>query len=108
MLRLPIVEGATKVTGLPQDVAGPSGLFKVVTECEARFHGLQCDHRLVGIRTRLLQVAAPAGSSRRAGFSFATTALADLLASVSPELGDISQVDLSSRLAYLTTRARTA
>jgi len=107
VLRLPIVDGGTKVAGLHQDLTGPSGIFRVVTECEARFDGLQCDRRLVGMRTRLAQVAAGGGASRRSGFSFATTGLAGLLASVSPELRDISQVDLSSRLAYVTARART-
>ena len=42
----------------------------------------------------------------RRGFSYATEALAHLLDSLSPDLKDISQADLSSRLAYLTNRSR--
>ena len=44
--------------------------------------------------------------AHRRGFSYATEALAQLLASLSPDLKDLSQPDLSSRLAYLTNRSR--
>lgn len=41
----------------------------------------------------------------RKGFSFASPGLDTLLADISPDLASISQTELSSRLAYLSTRA---
>jgi hypothetical protein len=42
-------------------------------------------------------------SQERKGFSYATQALSKLLESISPDLKDVSQFELSSRLAFLTT-----
>ncbi len=38
----------------------------------------------------------------RKGFSFATTALSNLLESIAPELKDLNQFELASRLCFLT------
>jgi hypothetical protein len=43
------------------------------------------------------------GTPERKGFSYATEALAKLLESISPDLKDLSQFELCSRLVYLTT-----
>ncbi len=106
--RISIVNGVTDVSGLPQDLAGPFGIFNVVKECEARFHNARFDRRLVDMRLRGVRLVVPPRSPHRTGFSYATTALAELLGSLSPNLGDASQPDLSSRLAYLTVRSRMA
>ena len=107
--RISIVNGVTDVSGLPKDLAGPFGIFNVVKECEARFHNSHFDRRLVDMRLRGgVRLLVPPGPPHRTGFSYATTALGELLGSLSPDLGDASQPDLSSRLAYLTRRSRIA
>ncbi len=106
--RISIVNGVTDVSALPQDLAGPFGIFNVVKECEARFHNAHFDRRLVDMRLRGVRLVVPPGSPHRTGFSYATTALAELLGSLSPNLGDASHPDLSSGLAYLTVRSRMA
>lgn len=107
LLRVTIAEGVTDVSGLPQDVTGPTGMWSALKECEARFENMHIDRRLVDMRLRVAQLVLPKDSSRRAGFSYATTALNELLGSLSSALGDASQADLSSQLAYLTSRSRT-
>ena len=92
--RISIVKGVTRVSGLPLNLAGPSGFFNVVKECEARFHNAHFDRRLVDMRLRGgVRLVVPPGSPHRTGFSYATTALAELLGSLSPNLGDASQPD---------------
>ncbi len=109
LLRICIVEGVTDVSGLPHDPAGPTGIWSLVKECEARFEHMHLDRRLVDMKLRLLQPFVPAaGAPHRTGLSFATTALAELLGSLSPALRDAPQAALSSQLAYLTTRSRIA
>jgi hypothetical protein len=108
MLRHSIVNGVTKLSGIPEDMVGPSGMSSLLQQCEARFENAHFDKRLVDMRLRRsVQVVAPA-EYRRTGFSFATTALNELLASLSEELKDASQADLSSRLVYLTELARSS
>ena len=86
---------------------GLSAMQNLVTECEERFESAYVDRRLVDMTIRgLARVVTGATQPPRTGFSFATEALADLLNALSPNLGDVSQADLSSRLAYLTTRSR--
>jgi hypothetical protein len=106
-LRHSIVKGVTEISGVPQDVAGPSGLSSVLQECEARFAKAYFDKRLIDMKLRRgVQMVAPGGAPRRAGFSFATTALNELLRSLAAALQEASQADLSSRLVYLTGRSR--
>ena len=45
------------------------------------------------------------GGPNREGFSFATTALSKLLEPIAPDLKDINQFELASRLVFLTKRA---
>ncbi len=107
LLRHSIVKGLTGVFGIPDEMAGPSAISNVVQQFEARFDNAYLDRRLVDMRLRRnARLVAPAGASRRVGFSFATTALSELLGSLSPSLKDASQADLSSRLVYLTDRSR--
>ena len=107
LIRHSVINGVTSVSGVPQDVALPSGLSGVVQRCETLFENAYFDKRLVDMRLRRgVQLVAPGGGSRRAGFSYATTALTELLGAMSPALKEASQVDLSSRLVYLTGLSR--
>ena len=108
LLRISIVRDVTDFSLLPADLSqGLATMQNLVAECERQFEDTHFDRRLVGMRLRgLATVATRPAESRRSGFSYATQALSELLGSVSPELRDVSQADLSSRLAYLTNRAR--
>ena len=81
-------------------------LAMFVAEVESRFPQARVDRRLVNMVARSRAVVGMPSSHEppRKGFSFATEALSRLLHSISPELKDLSQFDLSSRLAYLTRR----
>jgi len=110
LLRTSIVQEITSFSGLSDDLPhGLSAMQSLVAECESRFEDVYVDHRLVDMTlrgiTRVVTGPNPGGPVRT-GFSFATEALAELLGSLSPDLKDIRQADLSSRLAYLTDRSR--
>jgi len=107
LLRHSIVHGVTNVSGVVQDMDGPSGMSNVVQQCEDRFDNAYFDSRLVDMRLRRgVHLVARAGAPRRSGFSYATTALNEFLGSLSAALQEASQADLSSRLVYLTGRSR--
>ena len=108
LLRISIVRDLTDFSLLPADLTqGLATMQNLVAECERQFENTHFDRRLVGMRVRgLATVATRPAESRRIGFSYATQALSELLGSLSPDLRDISQADLSSRLAYLTGRAK--
>ena len=61
------------------------------------------DKRLVDVRPRRRFVLGgpPQGSEARKLFSFGTLGLRELIESAAPELRDITQYELGSRLAYL-------
>ena len=110
LLRISIIREITSFSGLPADpTAGLSPMQSLVAECENRFENVYVDRRLEDMTlrgsARVMTGKAPLQPTRT-GFSFATEALAELLGSLSPDLRDISQPDLSSRLAYLTNRSR--
>ena len=76
-----------------------------ILECERRFDDLDIDDRLVDIRPRQRpMVGTTKDREDRRLFSFGTLALSVLLESVSPELKDLTQYDLGSRLSYLMRR----
>ncbi len=109
-LRISIIHEITSFSLLPANQSlGLSPMHNLVAECESRFDNVYVDHRLEDMTlrgpARVVTGAAPSQPSRT-GFSYATEALAGLLEALSPDLRDISQADLSSRLAYLTNRAR--
>ena len=110
LLRISIVPGITDFSLLPDNLPhGLSAMQNLVAECENRFENAHVDRRLVDMTLRGIARVVTGGSSpnpARTGFSYATQALADLLASLSPDLKDVAQADLSSRLAYLTIRSR--
>ena len=110
LLRISIVREITSFSGLPANPsAGLPPMRHLVAECESRFENVYVDRRLEDMTLRG-SARVVTGEARpqptRMGFSYATEALAELLGSLSPDLREISQPDLSSRLAYLTNRSR--
>ena len=109
VLRISIVQELTDFSQLSENLPhGLSGMQNLVAECENRFEKVYVDRRLVDMTLRGIArvvTEAPRPGPVRTGFSFATQALAELLSSLSPTLKDLPQADLSSRLAYLTSRS---
>ena len=110
LLRISLVPGITDFSLLPDNLPhGLSAMQNLVAECENRLENVYVDHRLVDMTLRGISrvvTETPTPDPPRTGFSYATQALADLLASLSPDLKDVAQADLSSRLAYLTAPSR--
>ena len=104
--RITIVQNTVDFAGLgemalPNDT---TNMEMLVQEFEDRFTSGSVDRRLVNMQPRqrpMVGKPAPEHPERK-GFSFATEALNRLLESISPELKDASQFELSSRLAFLT------
>ena len=110
LFRTSIVQELTSFPPLPADLPhGLSTMRNLVAECENRFENAHVDHRLWDMTlrgtARVVTGATPHEPSRT-GFSYATEALSGLLGSLSADLKDASQAELSSRLAYLTNRSR--
>jgi hypothetical protein len=110
LLRISIVPEITDFSAPPDNLPyGLSAMQNLVAECEKRFGNAYVDRRLVDMTLRGMArvvTGTPPSDPPRTGFSYATQALAELLASLSPDLKNVTQADLSSRLAYLTTRSR--
>ncbi len=110
LVRISIVQETTSFPTPPADLPhGLSTMRNLVAECENRFEKTYFDQRLWDMRLRgtaRVVTGAPPHQPSRTGFSYATEALSGLLGSLSPDLKDVSQPDLSSRLAYLTNRSR--
>lgn len=106
--RISIAQGVADLSALG-DGAPPRAGHRMdfcVAECERRLTNLALDKRLVNVRPRrrlTVGGGAPGGIDRK-GFSFGTVGLQDLLKSVSPELVDITQFELGSRLSFLMRR----
>ncbi|MCH7891163.1 MAG: hypothetical protein IH921_06640 [Gemmatimonadetes bacterium] len=105
-LRISFVQEVLDFSGLGdrQLPTAEANILLFVAECEQRFTKAQFDRRMVDVRLRrslIIDTAAPPDKQRK-GFSYATKALAKLLESISPDLKDISQFELGSRLAYPT------
>ncbi len=79
----------------------------ILDDIRERFVGVHVDGRLEKMQLRRRSgVGTPAPrENTRKGFSFASPGLHELLQAVAPSLLDIGQSELSSRLAYLTTRS---
>jgi hypothetical protein len=108
LLRISIVPRVTDFSTLSEDLPhGLSAMQNLVAECERRFDNVYVDRRLVDMTIRgIARVVTGGTEPPRTGFSFATEMLGDLLGSLSPNLKDVPQGDLSSRLAFLTNRSR--
>ena len=106
--RLSVVVGDVDFSGLGGEqlpnLIGNLEIF--VQEFESKFEGGTVDRRLLDMRARQRPMVGggSAEAPERKGFSYATQALAMLLESISPDLEGISQFELSSRLAFLTTK----
>jgi len=108
LTRCTVFQGHVDYSGNKEVLArATDNMLMFVNECEDRFGLGSVDRRLVNIRYRhpravaLLQGGTDY-SDRRKGYSFATTALTKLLESISAEFAHVGQMDLASRLVYLT------
>jgi len=99
--RVSLVERATDFSGLA--LKAHDVLTSTVAECERRFASLETDRRLENIRPRQsAMVAGPhSGQEKRKLFAYGTVALSQLLEAISPELKDLTQYELGSRLSFL-------
>ena len=79
-------------------------MVMLVAECDDRFCETEFDRRAVNMhpRKRLVVGRGMPEDPDRKGFSFATTALSNLLESIAPELQNLNQFELASRLCFLT------
>jgi len=104
--RLSIAVGKVDFSGLgEQQLPNLIGNLEIfVQEFESRFDGGTVDRRLLDMQARQRPMVGGGDAPARKGFSYATQALAKLLESISPDLKDVSQFELSSRLAFLTTK----
>ncbi len=104
--RLSIAVGKVDFSGLgEQQLPNMIGNLEIfVQEFESRFEGGTVDRRLLDMQPRQRPMVGGGATPERKGFSYATQALAKLLESISPNLKGISQFELSSRLAFLTTK----
>jgi hypothetical protein len=86
---------------LRRPVAGET-MDAVIEECRRRFGRLQLDARLENVRPRQRFIMGEAGFNpdQRKRYSFGTLLLCHILDSISPELRDVPQYELGSRLAY--------
>ncbi len=108
VIRLALFQDEVDFSGLPAPLPNASNnLVMFVAEFEERFANVRLDRRLVGMRYRqrptVSAIHGAAPDPRRKGYSYGSTALSKLLASISEELSSASQSEVSSRLAYLTT-----
>ncbi len=105
--RVSLFDDVVDFQDLPKRMPGdPSYLATFTTVFTERFPQAQLDKRLVGMRLRrrptVSGVQAQDDDPRRRLYSFATTALKKLLESISEDLADLGEPELSSRLAFLT------
>ncbi|UCG88634.1 MAG: hypothetical protein JSW71_08870 [Gemmatimonadota bacterium] len=99
--RWSLIAGATDFSSLQS--VGRDPLHALVTECERAFSALSLDRRLENVRVRARVVVGQlsAHQEQRKLFSFGSLALAKLLDEISPDLHDLTQSELGSRLSYL-------
>lgn len=99
--RFSFVAGTTDFAALQS--AGRDPLYAFVVDCERRFPSISLDRRLENVRVRARVVVGkplPAQEQRKL-FSFGSIALAKLLDEISPDLHELTQNELGSRLSYL-------
>jgi hypothetical protein len=103
--RLGVSPHRTAFGSLPgTNLSGPAGkLSRFLAECEVRCRRATIDRRLLHLQTRRLHTPPPPGVQRK-GFAFGTPALAGLMREIAPDLPEMNQCELSSRLVYLTQR----
>jgi hypothetical protein len=109
--RISIVEDLTDFSGLGplQPPTAAESMEATLAECKSRFPHFQFDTRLRNIRPRRRFVpddSEPNPETRRR-YSFGTSLLREVLGSISPELSELTQYELASRLGYIMSRGRT-
>lgn len=108
--RISIVQDVVDFSGLGgmKRPTGAENMATTIAECERRFHRFELDARLENLRPRHRFLGGDVGFDldMRKLFSFGTLLLRQVLDSISPEIRDIPQYELGSRLAYLTSRQR--
>jgi len=102
--RFSFVAGTTDFSAL--ESVGRDPLYAFVVDCERRFSALSLDRRLENVRVRARAVVGQTlpGQEQRKLFSFGSMALAKLLDDISPDLHELTQNELGSRLSYLMSR----
>jgi hypothetical protein len=93
--------------GAPKRIAVAAGtMVAMIDECRSRFTRLALDTRLEGVRPRRRFVAGERGfdPDLRKRYAFGTLLLRHVLESISPELRDLTQYELGSRLAWVLHR----
>jgi hypothetical protein len=102
--RFSFVAGTTDFSAL--ESVGRDPLYAFVVDCEGRFSALSLDRRLENVRVRARAVVGQPlpGQEKRKLFSFGSMALAKLLDDISPDLHELTQNELGSRLSYLMSR----
>ncbi|MDH3206110.1 MAG: hypothetical protein OEO79_05825 [Gemmatimonadota bacterium] len=108
--RLSIVQGVTDFSGLGpmQKRTADENMAEVVAGCSRRFTSMHLDARMENVRPRRRFVGGDSAHNPdlRKRYSFGTLLLREILNSVSPGLGDLTQYELGSRLGYLTGRSQ--
>jgi hypothetical protein len=103
--RLSIVQEHVDFSGLGDRslATAEENMALTVSELEYRFHNLKLDRRLENVRprTRLRLGDSTFELDMRKLFSFGTLLLRQVLESVEPGLGDMTQHEFGSRIAYL-------
>jgi hypothetical protein len=103
--RISIAQDSVSFSGLGEAIRprASDNMDLTLATFEQRFSNLVVDKRMVNVRPRQrLTVGGPVeNQENRRLLSFGTVGLQELLASVSPELADITQYELASRLSYL-------
>lgn len=108
--RVSIAGGGADFSGLRGRRARTTtaGVEAMLAECKRRFSRMRFDTRLTEIRPRRRFTPGDdeAATKARKRYSFGTPVLRETLASISPELADLTHYELGSRLGYLTSRNR--
>lgn len=103
--RFTVQQNAVNFSGLGRvQPRAAANMEALVGSCEDRFGPTRVDRRLVGMRIRTRGSKRAPGSEHRRGFSYASPGLLALLAALDPAIANVSQAELSTRLAYLTHR----
>lgn len=108
--RITLARGVTDFAGLDAVRQGTPAedMNETVAGITRRFTRMVLDPRLENVRPRSRFRGGDAAKNpdTRQRYSFGTLLLLGILTSIGPEVGDLTQYELGSRLGYLTSRAR--
>jgi hypothetical protein len=95
-------DGVLRRISIVPELAGSLSIGAVMDECRRRFQSLHLDTRLENVRPRARFIMGEAGfdPDQRKRYSFGTLLLCHILDSISPELRDVPQYELGSRMGY--------